>query len=846
MNSLTDSNRLVAVGITFVASACCCTIPTTHSAADKLAMIAEEYGHATVSTPILSRPDERFEFDLNRPALTYFEEAKSEVQGGAAYFEQVVQSLQAGLSVQADPTQAAAYSEALQQYYRSKQYSDEHQRLREEAADTKVALAEERVLRAKEERERAQAELSTAPDDANLTELQSKLNDAETALRAAEDELVAAKVEQAESRSFGEGKPDYPTASSEDNTPDPAEGVAKAPEDARGVLSQEKFQGFGGLLGDISPTVNNRTAIISAAGDKAVEAIFRVLGKPEQAQKFHGQTILFGIAMVSVNPGWRTMTGFAADISVQVEMGLQPARPETLTRYLNDSEIPAPLRRTLVGSNGLLEVPNEVLAANSASKIPQEWGGANRLPLFKGPRGGAGTVPVPLVAAVSPMTETETLDLGASFRSREELSLRLALALRSAGLAAQAEVFEQFVKDQQRDIKTRNAIAAVSSYSAGHIFGYQIGPRLLALGDPTAKNSDAAYHLSRQAFPVLLIVGLDDATARPQLIPTASRGSNSNAAGKPDVEPAAAVAASTKGAAGGAASPKSEASALLAEPYIKFTQSTHWVPLSRTAACDRLSPDQLFRLSDRLKSPCVLRGALRKHRVDILKNKVFGSFSALPVPLDAMFTAPTPRVLEVVPSTVSMSQKDSNNLPKSSELTITGEELQQIRLDGVKVVTGDAVLAGQPRLVGGAIKVDVIVASTREPLIFLLPTNDRTSVFYTPPVSVSANAPRALVGVVQPAKIMLASDGGGSDESKVDLLLHGENLSRVDLGTVEVSQGQHIATIDGQPSHDSGSIRVTLKVTGPGIFALRMALKNSGAPPQLISSPHVVVEKAPD
>ena len=136
--------------------------------------------------------------------------------------------------------------------------------------------------------------------------------------------------------------------------PAAANAAAKDTTEARAALSDPKFAEFGAMLKDLKPTVSNRSALITAAGDKAVEAIFRVLGKPGEAQRFKDKAVVFGIAMVSVNPGWRTREGFAADISVQVEMGLQPARPATLRRYLATSSIPAgPNLLTAWLNNGL-------------------------------------------------------------------------------------------------------------------------------------------------------------------------------------------------------------------------------------------------------------------------------------------------------------------------------------------------------------------------------------------------------------------------------------------------------------------------------------------------------------
>jgi len=806
-------------------SSCCCKIPSSGTPEDALASIAEEYGHASVSTPLLSLPDDRFEFGLDRPALDYFKEAKTEVQGGAALFRQIVQSLQAGVSVQMDPTQTAAYSEALSRYFRDRQRVDERQRLRERAADDKVDLAEERVARAKAQYDAAKAALDREEDETKREELQAKLTAAEEKLRKAEDELIAAKTEQAESRAPENESAQFPTASSQDNTPEPAEGVAKPPEDARGILAQKKFKDFGELLQGLSPTVSNRTAIITSAGDKAVEAIFRVLGKPNQSQQFKGRAILFGIAMVSVNPGWRTRRGFAADISVQVEMGLQPVRPETRALFLEDTDVPAALRKALLRDGDAPNVVSELRCVTPADHVPPEWGDQGLWKKYDGPGGKGERIPVPLVAAVSPMTETQTLDLAASFRRRDELALRLALALRQAGLAGQAEVFEQFVKDRQRDIKTRNAIATVSSYSVGHMFGYQVGPRLHAIADATSNDSDAGYLLSRQTFPVLLIIGLSRAMARPQILPVNDRRPSTRRRGR-------------------RAKRRQATGFVLAEPYISFTQSTQWVPLSEHAACQRLPLDRLLKLSARLRAPALLASPLKKNRVETLKNKVFGSFSIFPVPLGAMFAEPEPKVLDVLPKSVSLALQGNAAQPKTVKVTVIGKHLD--RISSVELATGDATLSTS-KLVGDSIQVEITVKSAKEPLLLMLRRSDGRGVIYAPPITVKLAAKPAFVRAVQPSVLEWTLKGGKPDKKQFEVLLHGANLSRVDLGSLQPLQGKDVAkVVAGTATYDSGSILVKLEAEKSGTVTLQMALANSGIPPQTILSPPITVRKKPE
>ena len=130
--------------------------------------------------------------------------------------------------------------------------------------------------------------------------------------------IAAAERAYGEKTTTNTNAPAYPTAGPE-NLPDLPQGIAKPPTDALSRLASSNFFGPGGLLKEFKskePELNNRAALITAAGDVAVESIFRLLGQPDKAKEFMGREIFFGVATVSVNPGWRTRKNFAADLSV--------------------------------------------------------------------------------------------------------------------------------------------------------------------------------------------------------------------------------------------------------------------------------------------------------------------------------------------------------------------------------------------------------------------------------------------------------------------------------------------------------------------------------------------------
>lgn len=788
----------------------CCSAPNCTKPLDQLACIAEEYGFTTISVPILSHPDERFEFDLNRPAKDYFASAKTEVQGSAGFFEQVVQSLAAGVSVQLDPTQVAAYAERVQQFFRDRKRHQDQDQQRIEIAGEKRAVAESRYERAQEEHAEAMARAGRESDPQVAQNLR---NDANAAFDTAEKAWLTALDDYRDAVAPATPVPAFPTASGPDNTPPPAEGVARQPTEARAVLADPQFRDFGGLLKDTPNTVPDRTALITAAGDKAVEAIFRVLGNPEKAQEFAGQTVLFGISTVSVNPGWRTRSEFAADVNVKVTTGLQPARPETRQAFLHDDRVPWSVRLAILDQGELRSErwsnPAAMHRPHTPDTLPRQYGGSDRLDFVRGLGNGKRIPGAIRVVAVSPMTEVQTLDLASSYRRREELALRLALSLRQAGLGGQAEFFEQFVKDRQLDVRTRDAVASVSSYSTGDLYGFQIGPRLTALGDVTANRPVPEYELTRQTFPVLLIIGIDTSTAFPQLVPV------------PD-----------KSACDGAATRLE-----LVEPYIHLTETKSWTPLSPCAARYRLSDSKLLQMSDALAgssaSDSLATGTgvksaqleeLYESRVEPLKAKVFGTRSFIPVPVSAMFPQVTPSIVSVIPAAVTLEQGEG---AKTQKFTILGSHLSHLDLTKLRIDTGQVGIVSPPVLVGDAIQVGIEIHAAEEPLLLSLPRLDGQGTLYAPVVPIRLATDFAHVARVHPSRLQWTTADGNPPSKLFEVLLEGERLDRIDLDSLVVFSGRAAAEVKSC-EFDAGGIRVAIEAKESGTVVLRMHEKSRG------------------
>jgi hypothetical protein len=214
--------------------------------------------------------------------------------------------------------------------------------------------------------------------------------------------------------------------------------------------------------------------------------------------------------MVAVNPGWRTRRGFAADLSVTCQYCYKEASPSVVAAFVQDPSFSAAVRKKVAqDANAALGVTPSVEKSQDQIEIPADLLlSAGTTQPFPEPTPGSGS---PLVEAVSPMTETQALDLESSARQQQELALRIALSLQAAGLTAQAAAFDDYLKRHQQDVSTITPAVAVNAYShLGGMFGFQVGPRLFAVEKVhNGKLAAPADVLDRQSFPTLLLFGVD-------------------------------------------------------------------------------------------------------------------------------------------------------------------------------------------------------------------------------------------------------------------------------------------------------------------------------------------------
>lgn len=449
--------------------------PAAHiKAVDRLAQIHEEYGSVTLSPPILIPPGGDggyFKFDLSNDMSPkkYFDDAKNEYQGAAAVSNSSADVSSVGLSLQANLDQLAIGKELWSQYFTQK-----NDYLRQKAAYESSQTAVNNI-----KLEAARIKLKAA-----LEEAKKKSSDAD---RVAALEAAYAQFAQDIPQPAAPGDAPKTPEFGDPRLPEVDKSLSAVPKEAQKFLQALELSKQLELLGSdggAKTTNRDRTAIVTAAGDKTVEGIFRVLGQVDEVKQFTDKVTMYGVAMVSVQPGWRTKQGFEANLTVLSKLSYQKARKSV-------SEINPPVAISPKDANQ----PEEKYTASSCDQLEN--------------------VAIPAAAAVSPMTDIQNLDSANSQRKAIERARNISLALSLFGSKVGAGAFSDYVQKMESDIRTRTPMIPVAAYSNGGIFGYRIGPSIAALTQPGNPDSTSGELLQKQSFPVLLVIGLDKSNLRP-------------------------------------------------------------------------------------------------------------------------------------------------------------------------------------------------------------------------------------------------------------------------------------------------------------------------------------------
>jgi hypothetical protein len=287
---------------------------------------------------------------------------------------------------------------------------------------------------------------------------------------------------------------------------------------------------------NLAPKVPNRSAITTAAGDTVTEGIFKLLGNPGGAVKFKDKIMMFGVSMITVNPGWLTRKNYTAELAVSCDYYYDFARRELLIQLrANEKKQSYPdnklirLLDTVLDSNGLIGVSEvidklEVIDVNNPEKTSKEEikmcatepNSVKKIrAVFK-----ENILPerlqkefreqyTPLAAAVSPMTDVYALDLSSTQLRQITEALTLAANIPFPRAEAGGKLVKTQDKLSNQDVRTRTACAAITAFSNGCFFGFRVRPRLAASENPAEFGGKPENVLEPQTFPIAVIIGFD-------------------------------------------------------------------------------------------------------------------------------------------------------------------------------------------------------------------------------------------------------------------------------------------------------------------------------------------------
>lgn len=807
-----SSTRTRTAVLTLLIASCiaACSTPGTRlgAALDDAAELLEEFGTVSVSAPVLSLPDERFAFDLSTGgADEHFRAARADVEGGSATLRQYARA--AGLRVDARLDQIAL---------------DEFARALESRAEQRIRGRNVRRRRRAEARERYEAALTTADheeDDTDRAEArQAALDDYHAQLREIDERESSPTQASGGSGEPAVDAPDEPTEAEAE-----AEAAFASAERLRDVLAHKSFAAAGTLLDGLDGKTLQRNALITAAGDNAVEAVLRVFGRPDQAQSFRGHPVLFGISTLAVNPGWRTRSDFAGAVDVKVGVVWHPARPsvaDEMQRRLESGEesakdaatkrhvraefvLPPRLRPFVVGDGRKAESVGEESAPPPPAPAGSEdaWADARK-------RSG---LPISLVVPVAPLNEARNLSLSSSERRRLEEALEAILSAVAPGQRAAIAADWRRVRDLQRDAVTRSHDVTINSYSKGSLFGFEAGPIFRADVDPSDDEAQPGYRLRRSTSPVLLVIGLPTHVG-PYLL---------NVDGKQT----------------------------WFEPHLRFTQAPRWGRTTPRKLSDHIVPrrrhsmeelvaaiEEIHRQAGAVASDDTVIRGLTEARIDFVHQHVAGTFHDVPVPLSALqgidvpeltIEATSPLRLDIDGEDVAAAKADKAKRPPEATVWMIAPGVTPNQVTGVDVIhPRRGVKALDYTVHGNAIATRLALSTTKGSVVLGVRLRRHAGVMVSAPIELRAEAKKAtpkpeIAQAVPQTLPRLPRDAKGDPVPRHVLLrLIGSKLDRIELQSVHVANGRAEVTSrarGGKPTArlHHGVLEVELRLDGDSV-----------------------------
>ncbi|HEX5243718.1 MAG TPA: hypothetical protein VFW23_10695 [Tepidisphaeraceae bacterium] len=807
---------------------------------DVMAAKEAEWGTMSISAPQLANPSDVFKFSITPTSQDFYTDAKTQVQGRLAEFQQTISSSGFGANISIDMSAAAAFMAQVQQL---------------QQATVQNAIQQSFVN-----------QKQTAINSAAMTNFNQAMASAQQqADPATRQQMIATAIQNLNSQMTTPGPTTLPALVPPTPTTAPSD-LVKQPTSVINELASgdggKAFAAFQGLLGNATaPTLADRDALVTAAGDTAVKAMFQILGDPKLEDTFRTKRVLFGVVNVSVNPGWRTRKNYAADLAMTCAYDKVEARASVYQWFIRNTRIPAKLRVKLALDQGFpppLDKASQDLIWNAKQEFaatPKGKAQANARqgarpthrghfmnwlaevleprPLIQdfsalstdekdqlrvdvndvqipGPyQASDDSSSGPLVSAVAPMTATQTLSMQNSYRNQQEIALQIALQLRLMGQQGQAEIFENYVKNLQQDFSTVNQNVIANSFSTAGTFGFQVGPSLQAIESAKAGSySGPAKVLDRQSFPALVIFGFE----------------------ANDISPKVKVG--------------DDGSLSLQEVQVHLLSAHNWVPINGEFYGDRtrLSESERLQLSywthqydDRLQFADIPAGTLQfaQNRLTNLRDKFFGAGAHFTLPMEIIAPPQHPQITNVEPENPDLGNGATTVLLAGTDLDAI-DPAQISAIDGTSVVLAGA---DAPKLVGNAIslKVTRATAKANTPLILKMTTIYGDTVYSNPIYPRHLTMPMVFDTVPNTVDLATAQKG-------FNVVITGSNLSKemIDFDSICTSDC-NVAKVSVPKESGEGKEALSLTITAlkPGTVAIQLPLLNH--PGQFIYSKPITI-----
>lgn len=665
------------------------------TALNNMQWYVDAYGFGSMSAPLLIKPDPAFRFaPKDATADNFYVHALNDINAKSASLNQSIFSGGSSTAVSVDFL-------SMQQ--------------------------QERFLSSKKQEAAISDEKNWLLREAAIREFKSAMMSAQTI----SDKTEQLKAERDAYRTLATNLPGslVSTTANQAGTVPATAGTGAHAASATGLLTPFTPQA---LYASNTPGVSNevRSALLASAGDNAIKAILSLLGDPSKISSFSDKTVMFGVTMVSVNPGWLTRQNFSADVSSKIALDFKPAGQAVRDAFAEASTTKDPTESSTI-ANLLKCIEETQKSPDGVSTIDfNKFKPAQYDPFVlrnEEPRRERDVV----VAAVSPMAESQMLDLQSSTDRRREVALQLSLALSYAGVKGAADKFFQWASQEKQDVQSRTSNIVVNSYNfSGGVFGFEIGPRLSANQKTGAASVEK---MDRQTFPVLLLIGFNKEELRPRV-----RIYNK--------EPSAACE--------------------LHEPLITIDTQTEWRQLVNKRGISPFTEKERMQVRKdaydsfkihKQKSESEIMHDLYQTRWDLLKTRLGENRYSFTAPIEAIRESlaksktgskqpPTPTADVIVPNRVEVQAQMGKDSTAGTlvELVLIGKGLGQVDrtkiepvLGKVTWVNGQGVDQATPNaeMVGDSMKLTFRVRGADPTIVFALPIGE--SKVLTPPLSVA-------------------------------------------------------------------------------------------------------------